>query len=68
MPCVFKRALPEREAVDAARRAGIDLLGLSALHAAGSQRAGFLMGFAAHSPGELADGVQALRRVLNEFK
>lgn len=68
MPCVFKRALPEREAVDAARRAGIDLLGLSALHAAGTQHAGFLMGFAAHSPGELADGVQALRRVLSEFK
>lgn len=64
MPCVFIRDLPERAAVDAARRAGIDLQGLSALHASGRQGAGFLMGFAAHAPHELEAGVMTLAQVL----
>lgn len=34
MPCLLTGDLTERAAVDAARRAGIELLGLSALHAA----------------------------------
>ncbi len=49
MPCVFMRDIAEREAVDSARRAGIDLLGLTALHASHERRGGFLMGFAAHA-------------------
>lgn len=64
MPCVFIRDIPERAAVDAARRAGIDLQGLSALHASGRQGAGFLMGFAAHAPHELEAGVMTLAQVL----
>ncbi len=64
MPCVFTRELPEREAVDAARRAGIDLLGLAALHVSHPREAGFLMGFAAHAPNELEAAVKALARVL----
>jgi len=64
MPCVFIRDIPERAAVDAARRAGIDLQGLSALHASGRQGAGFLMGFAAHAPHELEAGVITLAKVL----
>ncbi len=64
MPCVFTRDMPERAAVDAARRAGIDLQGLSALYAAAPAEAGFLMGFAAYAPQELEAGVKTLARVL----
>lgn len=64
MPCVFVRDIPERAAVDAARRAGIDLLGLTALHASRRHEAGFLMGFAAHAPHELEWAVKTLAQVL----
>ncbi|AVR87236.1 PLP-dependent aminotransferase family protein [Thauera aromatica] len=69
MPCVFIRDIPEREAIDTARRAGIDLLGLTALHASNEhaskeQRAGFLMGFAAYTPTELEVAVKKLADVL----
>lgn len=64
MPCVFIRDIPERDAVDNARRAGVDLLGLTALHASGTHQAGFLMGFAAHAPGELEIAVKKLANVL----
>lgn len=70
MPCVFIRDIPEREAVESARRAGIDLLGLTALHAsshgsAGKARAGFLMGFAAHAPHELEVAIKKLANILS---
>lgn len=65
MPCVFIRDIPEREAVDAARRAGIELLGLTALHASSKHKAGFLMGFAAHAPSELEVAVKELASVLS---
>lgn len=64
MPCVFIRDIPEREAVESARRAGIDLLGLTALHASNRHKAGFLMGFAAHAPHELEIAVKKLATVL----
>lgn len=64
MPCVFIRDIPEREAIDTARRAGIDLLGLTALHASSKHRAGFLMGFAAYAPKELEISVKKLANVL----
>lgn len=64
MPCVFVRDMPEHEVVEAARRAGIDLLGLTALHASSRHRAGFLMGFAAHTPHELEIAVEKLADVL----
>ena len=65
MPCVFIRDIPEQQAIDAARRAGIDLLGLSGLHASGqTATAGFLMGFAAHTPDELEVAVKKLAQVL----
>lgn len=69
MPCRLVCDLPEREAVDRARRAGIDLLGLTSLHAPGRHAPGwpgpgFLMGFAAHAPGELDLAVRALAKVL----
>ena len=65
MPCVFIRDIPEREAVESARRAGIDLLGLTALHASSRHKAGFLMGFAAHAPHELEIAVKKLANVLH---
>ncbi|ODU58832.1 MAG: GntR family transcriptional regulator [Comamonadaceae bacterium SCN 68-20] len=68
MPCVFTRDMPERAAVDAARRAGIDLQGLSALYAAASAEAGFLMGFAAYAPQELEPGVKTLAGVLRRMR
>lgn len=64
MPCVFTRPFSERQAIETARRAGIDLLGLSTLYANGTGPAGFLMGFAAHTPGELQAAVQQLAQVL----
>ncbi|GEM_PF-1609606 len=64
MPCVFIRDIAEREFVDSARRAGIDLLGLTALHASHEHRGGFLMGFAAHAPAELEIAVKKLADVL----
>ncbi len=64
MPCVFIRDIPEREAVESARRAGIDLLGLTTLQASGRHKAGVLMGFAAHAPHELDVAVKKLATVL----
>ncbi|MBP7702153.1 MAG: PLP-dependent aminotransferase family protein [Phenylobacterium sp.] len=60
MPCVLTCGLSERSAIDAARRVGIELLGLSALHATGDGRAGFLMGFAAYTPLEIEVAVKRL--------
>lgn len=64
MPCVFIRDIPEHEAVESARRTGVDLLGLTALHASSQHKAGFLMGFAAHAPHELEIAVKKLANVL----
>lgn len=64
MPCVFIRDIPEREAVESARRAGIDLLGLTALHASSWHKAGFLMGFAAYAPHEMEIAVKKLADIL----
>ncbi len=64
MPCLLTGGLTERAAVDAARRAGIELLGLSALHAAGDGKPGFLMGFAAYTPFEIETAVRKLETAL----
>lgn len=64
MPCVLTGGLSERAVIDAARRAGIELLGLSALHASGSGEAGFLMGFAAYTPLEIEIAVKTLETAL----
>ena len=64
MPCVFIRDVPEPEAVESARRAGIDLLGLTGLYMSSHHKAGFLMGFAAHAPHELDVAVKKLAHVL----
>ncbi|WP_433851390.1 PLP-dependent aminotransferase family protein [Stenotrophomonas nitritireducens] len=64
MPCLLTRDIAEASAVDAARRAGIDLLGLGGLYAGDAGEAGFLMGFAAHAPDELEAAVRRLASVL----
>lgn len=64
IPCLLIREICEREAVESARRAGIDLLGLTALHASNRHKAGFLMGFAAHAPHELEISVKKLAPIL----
>ncbi|MGX5722731.1 MocR-like pyridoxine biosynthesis transcription factor PdxR [Shinella zoogloeoides] len=68
MPCVLTGDLPERAAIDAARRVGIELLGLSALHATGKTKAGFLMGFAAYTPSEIEIAVRKLADTFTALK
>lgn len=65
MPCLLTCDLSERAAIDAGRRAGIELLGLSALHATGDAEAGFLMGFAGSTPAETEI---AVKKLANAFR
>lgn len=68
MPCFLTGDLSEQKVIDAARRVGVELLGLSALHAAGDGRAGFLMGFAAYTPDEIEVGVKKLANALHGIR
>lgn len=67
MPCILTCDLSERAVIDAARRDNIDLTGLSALHAAGSGKPGFLLGFAAYTPVELEASVKTLAQTLRSM-
>lgn len=60
LPCLLTCDLPEPAAIDAARRVGVELLGLSGLHASGRGDAGFLMGFAAYTPAQIETAVRKL--------
>lgn len=64
MPCLFKAALSEQAAVEAARRVGIEVLGLSRLSADRSGPPGLLMGFAAYTPFEIDTAVRKLADAL----
>jgi len=68
MACRLMGDLSERDVIHAAQKAGIDLLGLTALHATSNppepQQAGVLMGFAAYTPWEMEAAVKKLARVL----
>jgi GntR family transcriptional regulator/MocR family aminotransferase len=68
MPCLLTGGLPERKVVESARQAGIELLGLTALHASSEQKAGFLMGFAAYTPDEMRAAVEDLANVFKVLK
>ncbi|MGO4676284.1 PLP-dependent aminotransferase family protein [Bosea sp. 2YAB26] len=68
MPCALTGDLPERAVIDAAQRVGVELLGLSALHASGNGEAGFLMGFAAYTPAELEVAVKQLSSAFRTVK
>ncbi len=65
MPCLLTGGITEAAALDAARRVGVELLGLSGLHAAGDGKPGFLMGFAAYTPVEIES---AVRKLANAFQ
>lgn len=67
MPCVLIRDIPERDVIDAAYRAGIDLLGLTALHVSNRNKAGFLMGFAAYTSEEMESAVRKLAGLLRSL-
>ena len=64
LSCVLKDGLSERATIDAARRVGVELLGLSGLHASDGGQPGFLMGFAAYDPAELETAVRKLAAAL----
>ncbi len=68
LSCALKDGIRERAAIDAARRVGVELLGLSGLHASGNGRAGFLMGFAAYDPAELETAVKKLAGALQGIR
>ena len=63
MPCLLTCGLSEGAVVQAARRAGIELLGLSGLYAGDGGPPGFLMGFAAYTPDEIEIAVKKLASV-----
>jgi len=67
MPCFFTRPMDEQALVKAARAVDVDLLGMGSLHAQPRNDAGLLMGFAAHTPAELADAVKRLKHVLRKM-
>ena len=60
MPCYLKDGLSETVVADAARRAGIDMLGLTGLYASKPASPGFLLGFAAYTEKEMEDAVEKL--------
>lgn len=61
MPCHLKHGLSEKEIATAARRAGVDILGLTNLYAGPPASTGFLMGFAAYTEREIEDAVKTGR-------
>ncbi len=67
LPCFFTRELPEAAIVQAAQQAGLGLLGLGTLYAEPQHHTGLLLGFAAHTPHELAQATRKLASVLQAF-
>lgn len=68
LPCLLTCAIAEQDAIAAARRAGIELMGLTGLHAAEPRQAGFLLGFAAYAPDELEAAVKTLAGVFRALR
>ncbi|OXR48124.1 GntR family transcriptional regulator [Pusillimonas sp. T2] len=64
MPCLLNKNISEKKLVDSAKKAGVDLLGLSSLHASDPLKAGFLMGFAAHAPHEMEVAIKKLAGIM----
>jgi GntR family transcriptional regulator/MocR family aminotransferase len=63
MPCLLKQGISEKEIAAAARRAGVDILGLTGLYAGPPGSTGFLMGFAAYTEREIEDAVKKLAAI-----
>ncbi|WP_048303852.1 PLP-dependent aminotransferase family protein [Pseudomonas aeruginosa] len=68
MPGLLCAGIDETRAIAAAYRAGVELVGLSALHLAAPPRAGFLMGFAAYTTDELEAAVGVLAKTLRGLR
>ena len=64
LPCLLRPGIDEQAVLDGARRAGVALQGLSALHATRTPQAGFLLGFAAYTVAEMEGAVAQLAAVL----
>lgn len=64
MPCLLIRDISESAVIESAKQVGVELLGLTPLHSASTSRAGFLMGFAAHTPHELETAIKKLAHIL----
>ncbi len=60
MPCMLICDLNEQTVIEAAARFGIELVGLSSLHADTTDMKGFLIGFAAYTPAELEAAIHKL--------
>lgn len=65
MPCLLTCDISEQAFLEAARRSEIELLGLSAHHATGEGKVGFLLGFAAYTPIELEIAVRKLEKIFH---
>ncbi|HDT4954694.1 PLP-dependent aminotransferase family protein [Enterobacter kobei] len=63
MPCHLRHGLSEKDIAAAARRADIDILGLTGLYAGSPVSTGFLMGFAAYTEREIEDAVKKLAAI-----
>ncbi|KLQ91337.1 PLP-dependent aminotransferase family protein [Enterobacter kobei] len=63
MPCHLRHGLSEKDIAAAARRADIDILGLTGLYAVSPVSTGFLMGFAAYTEREIEDAVKKLAAI-----
>ena len=60
MPCHLRKGISEAAVAAAARRAGIDMLGLAELYANEPASTGFLMGFAAYTEKEIEEAVEKI--------
>ena len=67
MPCILTCDLQERAVIDAAKRIGLDLMGLTSMHATDEAKPGFLMGFAPYTPAELEAAVLKLVKALRSL-
>lgn len=67
IPCRLICDVSEQSIIVAARRVGIDLLGLTGLYVSAQPKAGFLMGFAAYSAEELEVAVISLAKVIRDL-
>lgn len=67
IPCILICDLSEQSVIEGARRAGVDLFGLTGLYASAKPQAGFLLGFAAYTPMEMEAAVKSLAKVFRSL-
>lgn len=68
MPCILKTEHSEVDLVIAAKRNGVEIMGLSKLYATPTQQAGFLMGFAAYTEDEMTIGIKKLAKAFKSVR